>query len=232
MTVNGPWVNNGTFNAGTSTITFGGATSAINSGTGTGNFNVIAPALKTTTLTINTNVTCAALTFGASTATTGVTIASTNSLTVTGAITIPRATTMNTLAVVAGNLNAGSISFTSGGGTNRHQITISTGTVTVTGDVTQINSTGSASIILTGAGTVKFGGASLTAATGTLTTFSDMTIEYNGAAQTVWDVSYLGNVTLSGSGAKTLATTTINWRQSDFKRNSYSNDGSWIDYYW
>jgi hypothetical protein len=46
-----------------------------------------------------------------------------------------------------GNLNAGSIAFTNGGAASaaRHQITISTGTVTVSGNLTQTGSTGSAS---------------------------------------------------------------------------------------
>jgi hypothetical protein len=49
-----------------------------------------------------------------------------------------------------GNLNAGSIAFTNGGAASaaRHQITISTGTVTVSGNLTQTGSTGSASITL------------------------------------------------------------------------------------
>ena len=43
---------------------------------------------------------------------------------------------------------------------------------------------------------------------GTLTTFAGSTINYNGTAQTVKAVAYLGNLTLSGSGIKTLQTGT------------------------
>lgn len=131
-------------------------------------------------------------------------------LNISGAVTIPRATTgINTLVVGAGNLNAGSIAFTSGGSDVRHLITISTGAVTVTNDVTQAGSAGSASITFTGAGLLKLGGAFLTAATGTLAP-STGTVEYNSTgAQTVGDFTY-NNLTLSGSGVKTTTTVIVN----------------------
>ena len=141
---------------------------------------------------------------GNNTATT-VNINSGITLNVSGTVTIPRANgvAINTLAVGAGTLSTASIAFTNGGGTNRHQLTISTGTVTVTGDVTQTGSTGSATIAFTGAGLLKLGGAFLTSATGTLTIVAGSTVEYNGAAQTVGDFTY-NNLTLSGSGNKTM----------------------------
>ena len=109
----------------------------------------------------------------------------------------------------AGTLNAGSIGFTSGGNTKRHELTISTGIVKVTGDVTQSGSTGSATITFTGAGLLQLGGAFLTSTTGTLIQ-STGTVEYNAAgAQTVGDFAY-NNLTLSGSGVKTMpATVTV-----------------------
>jgi hypothetical protein len=211
LTVNGPWVNNGTLNAGNSTVTFGGATAAINAGTGTGNFNIITPSIASgTILAINTSVTCAALTYLVSSGTTIVNINGTNTLTVTGAVTIPRATTMNTLAVGTGILNAGSISFTSGGGTSRHKITISTGTVTVSGEILTDNTGASATIAFTGAGTLNAGAGIMTTTTsgGTITTFAGCTVNYNGGAQTIKGGTYLGNVVLSGSGTKTFAAAT------------------------
>ncbi|MEI6277539.1 MAG: hypothetical protein WCP08_16185, partial [Prolixibacteraceae bacterium] len=236
ITVAGAWVNNGTFNASTGTVSFSGLTAAINAGTGTANFNIISPALVATTLSINTAMTCSALTFGAGTGANTVNINATTTcgtltfgapaggvgtggtvnissgitLNVTGAVTIPRPTNAtNSLAVGAGTLNAGSIAFTSGGGTSRHQITISTGTVNVSGNVSQAGSTGSATITFTGAGLLQLGGTFFTAATGTLTTVAGSTVEYNAAAQTVGDFTY-DNLTLSGSGSKTLTGVTVN----------------------
>lgn len=156
-------------------------------------------------VTLTANAACASITFTATTAT-SLTLG-TFQLDVSGLITIPRSGTgFNQVIVGSGTLNAGSVNFTSGGTTNRHQITISTGTVNVTGDI--IGANASATIVFTGAGTLNVGGALL--ATGTLTTFAGSTVNYNGAAQNVKGGSYLGNLTFSGSGTKTfLAATTV-----------------------
>ena len=90
-------------------------------------------------------------------------------LTVVGTVTIPRqSNNSNTLAVGAGNLNAASIAFTNGGGTQRHFLTISTGTAIVTGDITQSGSSGSATISFTSTGLLQVGGAFLNSGNGTL----------------------------------------------------------------
>ena len=130
-------------------------------------------------------------------------------MTVSGTITIPRGSTgTNTLAVGAGTLNAGSIAFTNGGAGQRHYLTISTGTAKVTGDVTETGSTGSATITFTGTGTLNLGGGLFTSGTGTLTTYAGSTVNYDGAgAQTVQTFAY-ANLTISGSGTKTLAAAT------------------------
>lgn len=156
-------------------------------------------------VTLNINAVCASLSFTTATAT-SLTLGSFQ-LDVSGAITIPMSGTgVNLIAVGAGNLNAGSIAFTNGGAATavRHQITISTGTVTVAGNLTQTGSTGSASITFTDAGSLRLGGTFLTSTTGTLTTVAGSTVEYNGAAQTVGAFTY-NNLTLSGSGVKTAA---------------------------
>lgn len=165
-------------------------------------------------VTVTANAACATITFSQdNNASNTVTINSGITLTVSGAITIPRAgnNEMNTVAVGAGILNAGSIAFTIGGNGVRHQITISTGTVTVTGDVTTDNTGASASIIFTDAGTLNAGVGILTTTTvgGTLTTFAGSTVNYNGTAQTVHNFTY-NNLTLSGSGAKTTTGITVN----------------------
>ncbi len=148
------------------------------------------------------NAACASITFTTATAT-SLTINTGFTLTVSGAITIPRSgSSFNQIIVGAGTLNAGSIAFTSGGGTNHHQITISTGTVDVTGDITTDNSGASATISFSGAGLLEVGGALLTTG-GTLTTATGSTVNYTGANQTVFSTSY-SNLTLSGSGTDIL----------------------------
>ena len=153
----------------------------------------------------------ASLTFpSGNAADTTVSIGSGITLNVSGTVTIPRAQAnpgniQNTLAVGAGNLHAASIAFTNGGGAPRHRLTISTGTATVTGDVTKSGAGGaSATITFTGAGLLKLGGAFLTSGTGALNAGTG-TVEYDKAgAQTVGDFTYY-NLKLSGSGVKTMA---------------------------
>ena len=155
-------------------------------------------------VTVTANAACSTLTYIAAGVNNTVTINTGITLTVSGAITIPRANAgfSNTLSVGPGTLNAGSVAFTAGGANTRHRITISTGTVTVSGNVTQVGSTGSALIAFSGPGLLQLGGTFLTAATATFTTGTG-TVEYNGAAQAVGDFTY-NNLTLSGSGDKTI----------------------------
>ncbi len=168
-------------------------------------------------VTVTNPAACASLTFGAQAVSNAVTINSGISLVVSGAITIPRATVngqTNLLAVGDGILNAGSIRFTNGGGGAgiRHRMTIIAGTVNATGDITTDNTNAGANINLNGAGTINAGVGIFTTAPagGTLTTAVGSTVNYNGAAQTIKPVNYLGNLILSGSGIKTLqAGTTI-----------------------
>ncbi len=166
--------------------------------------------INNTTVNVNVAAVGASLTFPAGANNVTLNINSGFSLNITGTITIPRATgsSVNTLAVGAGTLTAGSLAFTSGGNAVRHIMTISTGTATISGNVTQTGSTGSASITFTGTGLLKLGGSFLTSGTGTLTQGTG-TVEYNAAgAQTVGDFTY-NNLTVSGSGAKTTTGVTI-----------------------
>lgn len=112
-------------------------------------------------------------------------------LDVTGTITIPRSGNprTNLLDVGAGILNAGVIAFT-GVGNSGQSMTISTGTATITGDIT--SSTTTADIVFSGAGFLKLGGAIYTSTGGTLTPGTG-TVEYNGiVAQTISDFTYYG----------------------------------------
>ncbi len=162
---------------------------------------------------VNANAACATLTFGSGTsANNTVTInASLYTLAVSGTITIPKANTgySNTMAVATGILTAGTLAFTNGGaaGTTQ-QVTISTGHATITGDVTQSGSTGSASIIFSSTGTLTLGGALFTLSTGTMTQVAASTVEYHGTVnQTIQTFSYR-NLTISNSGGAVAALAT------------------------
>ncbi|TRX33260.1 HYR domain-containing protein [Flavobacterium sp. ZT3R18] len=161
------------------------------------------------TVTVTVAASCASLTY-LSTATTNtfVNVNAGITLAVTGAITIPRASSnINTLAVGDGIVNAGSIAFTSSGTAVRHQVTITSGTVTVTGNIVGSGGNTSGTISFSGIGVLKIGGSLFVAGDGTLTTFAGSTVEYNGANQTVQDFLY-SNLTTSGSLTKTLAGST------------------------
>ncbi|MBQ02418.1 MAG: hypothetical protein CL477_17245 [Acidobacteria bacterium] len=182
------------------------------------------------TVTVTADAACASVAFTRRTAT-SLTIAPEVTLTVSDALTIPRSVAgVNLVAVGAGTLKAGNVAFTNTGTAVRHHITITTGRLTVAGNVEAANHPSdhqnfiiedmSASITLTGAGLLQVGGTLLlggstsdwpNVTTGTLTTSPGSTVEYNGADQTVHNIDYFGNLTLSGSGVKTLqpGTTTI-----------------------
>jgi LPXTG-site transpeptidase (sortase) family protein len=139
-------------------------------------------------------------------ASTTLTIGGSNSLNVTGDITLINTTsaTNKVLAVGAGTLTiGGNLNLNEGGGTQITRLTISTGTVSVNGNIT-VNPGGTltnAQVVFSGAGTLNIAGA-YPAGT-TLTTAGAGTVNFTGAAQTVpaYTYYYLG---LSGSGVKTL----------------------------
>ncbi len=164
-------------------------------------------------VTVTSNAACKTLSFASVGANNTLTINSGITFSVSGNIDLAKPSNPNTnsIAVGAGTLNAGSITFTNAvGGSSRQQITISTGTVNVTGDITMDNTSTGTSIIFTGAGTLNAGVGIMTTgvSSGTLTTVAGSTVNYNGGNQTIKGVVYLGNVTLSGTGTKTLQTTT------------------------
>jgi hypothetical protein len=137
-----------------------------------------------------------------------VTIASPNTLTVTNAITIGAGTGNGDdqlLNVGSGTVSCASIAVTAtGSGARRSGITISSGTLTVSGSITMGDANDE--LTFTGAGTVNIGGN----LTGGNFTRSTGTVNYNGTTQTVGAYIY-NNLTISGGGTKTLAgTTTVN----------------------
>src|SRR6266496_3570460 len=167
-------------------------------------------------VTVNVNANCNSLTYDqtADIDNSSVNINSGITLDVsTGTVTIPRQpNNINTMAVDGGTLKAGNIAFTNGGGGQRHVMTISTGTIIVTGNVTQTGSSGSATITFTGAGLLQLGGAFLNSNNGTFTAATGSTVEYNGTSvQTVGDFDYYNLKINNSSGANpavTLAGTT------------------------
>jgi hypothetical protein len=216
LTITGAWLNNGTFTPNSGTVLFTSASGQINSATGPANFNIISIGSLTleavsATLAINKNVTCAAVIFNAGVGlhTFTLNITGTNSLSVAGAVTLitpVENNSKNILSVGSGSLTCASISL--GGGssiatTRECDLLISTGTVTVSGDL--INTDIGSNIKFTGAGTLNVGGnfMSITPA-GTFTRFAGSKVNLNGAAQTSGVYSF-NNLTLSGSLAKTFA---------------------------
>ncbi|MEI8042695.1 MAG: hypothetical protein WCL11_14890, partial [Verrucomicrobiota bacterium] len=137
----------------------------------------------------------------------------TASLTASGAVTIQRNGNLaNAINAGAGAFSALSVALSgTTGGTRLAQILISTGTVTVSGNIT---SQGVASqIVFSDAGTLNVGGTFLSGTAGTLTPATG-TVNFNLAgAQTVGAYTY-NNLTLSGSGVKTTTGVTVNGKLS------------------
>lgn len=160
------------------------------------------------TVTVTGSETCEALFFDAGTSVTN-TLTINNSLTVSGTVTIPQTMTsgINILNVGVGSLTAGNLNFTATSGGAGHRMTISTGTATITGNVSGIGP--SSTIIFSGTGLLRLGGSMFSSSNGTLTPFLGSTVEYNGGTQTVQALSY-SNLTLTGAGTKTLGLTTTN----------------------
>lgn len=86
------------------------------------------------------------------------------------------------------------------------QIRISTGTATVTNNITLVGGTARSKILFTGAGTLNVGGS--LGGGGSITSFAGSTVNYNGAAQAIFPATY-ENLMLSGSGTKTMSGATI-----------------------
>lgn len=205
-------------NSSWSTVTFGDATN-------TGTFPSTGDIVKiggTLTITVTANATCAFIDYESDASNTNtLTINSGITLDVSDAITIPRTSNfsgeVNTLAVGSGILNAESILFNGGGFFGAHELTISTGTVTVTGDIDSDSFFGIATITFTGSGLLQVGGTFLDSSNGTLTP-STGTVEYNGTvAQTIGDFTY-SDLTLNNTSgsipqlaltANTTATNTL-----------------------
>jgi hypothetical protein len=171
------------------------------------------------TVTVTADAACSTINF--TTANTGtvssITINSGILLAVSGNVTIRRPAGGNTsnITVDGGTLNVGGILAIQGtsGGSRLATLNISTGTVTVTGDLT--TSGVDSQVIFSGAGTLNAGGTFMSGTKGTFTPDGG-TVNFNAAgAQSIAPFTYtFNNVTLSGSGAKTTTNATINGQLS------------------
>ncbi|HRH02221.1 MAG TPA: PKD domain-containing protein [Bacteroidia bacterium] len=165
-------------------------------------------------VTVNVNSACSSITYESGVARSNtLTISGSNSLSVSGTITIPRAagpgtSNINLLAVGSGSLTAATLAYTNTGNSSRHRLTISTGTVTITGNITTNNSgRRGATISFTGAGLLNVGGSLFSGGGGTLTP-STGTVNYNGGgAQTIGTFTYY-NLTLTNNSTKSLRANT------------------------
>jgi hypothetical protein len=141
----------------------------------------------------------------------GITISDSYTLTVTDAISITAPSSFKTslIAVNAGTLNAGSIAI-HGGSLATSSLTVSTGTINCSGDISFTGGPSGVNLTFTGAGTLTIGGnlgsgGTLTASTGTVNfsgsgtqtiasyTFNNLTISGTG------NISAIGNLTVNGT---------------------------------
>jgi len=136
----------------------------------------------------------------------------TNSLTVTGATTIAANSNNDYKAILvnAGSFTSGSLSLSGGGDTQDAYLELTTGSATITGNVTMVSTDPDRNYILfSGAGTLYVGG---TMSGGTITSTANGgtnaptsgTVNYNNAgAQNVGSYTYY-NLTISGGSTKTI----------------------------
>ena len=156
------------------------------------------------TVTVNTAAECASITVNSGGTNSGITISGTNSLAVSAAITVNAPTSNNrnrTINVGSGVLTCASISFANTtSGTRDINMTIGTGTVSVSGNFVMSGSASENAVSFTDAGTLNLGGTF----TGGTVNESTGTIRYTSASsQEIRDMDY-NNLTFSGAGTKTL----------------------------
>ncbi|MCX6879487.1 MAG: hypothetical protein NTW21_37640 [Verrucomicrobia bacterium] len=163
-------------------------------------------------VTVDTAAVCTSLTWTAIGLDTTLTISGANTLSVSGNITMPRpAAGFNlTMAIGAGTVTCGSLTMSATTPTTaarRDIITISTGTLNVSGVVTcgttacEITFSDAGSLNLGFVGTVFTSKLTFTPATSTVT--------YNGAGNQIIGAFTYNNLVFSGSGVKSMATGTV-----------------------
>jgi hypothetical protein len=206
LTFGGNFINNGTVVAGSSPVTISGNMTSQNIGglTTTGAVSVT----KTGGSVLLTGTIGASSMSFAGSDNTSVSLSPGISLNLTGPLSLPLPASLPvSLDVGAGSLTCGSISL---GGNNSSAaqattISVSTGTVTVSGDITAAGTY--SRFIFTDSGILRIGGSFMSPVTGTFTA-STGTVVFNASGnQTVGSYTY-NNLTLSGSGLKTMSDST------------------------
>src|SRR4030042_897919 len=186
-------------------------------------------------VTVDTAAECASITINAPAANNGITISGTNNLTVSGAITMNSPTAgiiTTTIAVGTGTLNAGSISHPGSATASRFcTVSVSTGTINVTGAITFSGTAAQARLMFTDAGTLNIGGnlgagGTFTASTGTVNCNGSLAQTLGGGATSytynVLKTNNTAGVTLGR--AATITTLTI----GDITSSSIFNDGGFV----
>jgi len=169
-------------------------------------------------VTVNTAAVCASFTINTGNRSNAITISETNSLSVTNAITINAGTGSGDnkyISVGSGTLTAGSITMANTASDNNIDcyISVSTGTINVSGNITMNGTAARNQIVFLGAGTLNVGGTgtisggTISSVAGGYTALTNGTVNYNGSTQTVGAYAYY-HLTLSGTNAKTLQTGT------------------------
>lgn len=176
---------------------------------GVGSVDVITIA-SSHTITVNGTFTCASITFSAPNTSNKINLNDGASLYVTGAMSMTNATSNDRFAAL--NVNNGTVSvgsLTMNGSTNRRrsEVNIQAGSLDVRGNLTAANAAGCL-FTFTEGGTLLFGGT--VDQDMTISTTTSSTVVYDATAdQTVKPGTY-NNLTIAGSGIKTLTTVTVN----------------------
>lgn len=164
------------------------------------------------TVTVNVaNAQCASLTYlSSNNRTTTVTISGSNSLVISGLLSMPRPNNgaTSTLNVNAGTVTADELTMGATVSGRNNVINITTGTFTVIDAIT--TGTTGCQITFSGAGTFNMEGN--LSGSPALTTVVGSTVNYTGSEnQTIYATTYNGNLGISGTGTKVIvASTTVN----------------------
>jgi hypothetical protein len=171
--------------------------------------DVVIPNVVTATIFVNTAAVCNSFTMNGGGLAVTVTISGTNGLTVTGAVSIGAGASSaanKVLSVGSGYLSCGSVNISATTNADRNSsITVSTGTVTVYGNITMGDTNDL--FTFTGSGTLNVSGDM----SGGTFTASTSTVSFNGYGnpQLVGSYTY-NNLNLAGGGSKTVSGVTVN----------------------
>lgn len=156
------------------------------------------------TVTVNiANAQCASLTFNAAITNSALVFSGTNSLSITGLLSMPRPSTYRNCAVnlYAGSLTCGSLTMSATTSGRDNIINITTGTLTVTGTIS--TGTTGCQINITDAGILNMG---FLTGSPAMSTVAGCSVNYTGSGtQNIYAIDYNGNLGLSGNGIKIMA---------------------------